>query len=140
MRLTGVPQRRLRSWATAVQLGPGLMLLVSPTTSPVAARVADEIYRHYASAPSSSGRDDQLDLAQRIEPAFDWCDPPSGFADLEGVVASGQRGVLELHLGRLGVCFIRIEAASALAQNHLDVISDAASDRSRFRTVGVGGS
>ncbi len=37
-----------------VQLGPGLMLLVSPSTSPVAARVADEIYRHYASAPSSS--------------------------------------------------------------------------------------
>ncbi len=32
-----------------VHLGPGLMLLVRPSASPVAARAADEIYRHYAS-------------------------------------------------------------------------------------------
>ena len=43
--------------------------------------------------------------------------------------------MLELHLGRPGVCLIRIETATVLLENHLDAISDATDDLSRFCPV-----
>src|SRR5690606_21066098 len=47
-------------------------------------------------------------------------------------IAGSECGVLELHLRGLGVSLIDVETASMLPQNHLDAISDAASDLSRF--------
>src|SRR5690606_33625151 len=50
------------------------------------------------------------------------------------VIASSECGMLELHLSGLGVCLVGVETAAVLLQNHLDAISDATGDLSRFST------